>query len=69
MCKISVGRREKMYFSKSPVFELFDIDCGAAVSITVYNTPYNLFRTKDRAAIPFGITHAAVANKYFYEAP
>lgn len=69
VCKISVGRREKMYFSKSPVFELFDIDCGAAVSITVYNTPYNLFRTKDRAAIPFGITHAAVANKYFYEAP
>lgn len=54
-CKIRVGHREKLYFTHKPSFELFDIDCGSEVVITVYNTPHNLFRPFGTAPRPFGV--------------
>ncbi len=55
ICKIKIGRREATYYAETPVAELFNLDAGTIVEITVFNTPYNLMRPADSEAKPFGI--------------
>ena len=37
------------------MIELFNLDSGIIAEVTIYNTPFNLFRTSDKEAKPFGI--------------
>lgn len=55
ICRVRIGKRERVFFSRTPLIELFNLDCGTTAQITVYNTPYNLMRTADSPAKPFGI--------------
>ena len=55
VCRIKIGKRERVFFSESPLIEVFNLDCGSEVQISVFNTPYNLMRTSAQCARPFGI--------------
>lgn len=55
ICRIKIGKREKVFFSETPLIEIFNLDCGTLAQITIFNTPYNLMRTSDCDAKPFGI--------------
>lgn len=55
ICRIKIGKRSFTFFSETPLIEVFNLDCGAIAEITVYNTPYNLLRTSEEDAKPFGI--------------
>jgi len=54
ICRIKIGKRSFTYFSETPLIELFNLDAGAMVEVTLYNTPYNLMRTQ-KDAKPFGL--------------
>ena len=56
ICRIKIGRREFTYFCRTPLIELFNLDCDAVAEITIYNTPHNLLRTSNEEAVPFGIS-------------
>ena len=56
ICKIRIGKREKYFFSNEPMFELFNLDSGGVLEITIYNTPKNLFRRLGEKTESFGIT-------------
>lgn len=55
VCRIKIGKRENVFFSEAPLMEMFNLDCGGVAEITIFNTPYNLMRTSDSGAKPFGI--------------
>ena len=55
ICKIKIGKRSQTFFCETPMLEVFNLDCDAVAEITIYNTPFNLMRTADEDAQPFGI--------------
>lgn len=55
ICKIKIGKREMTFYAEVPSMELFNLDSGTVAEITVFNTPYNLLRTTEEKAKPFGI--------------
>lgn len=55
ICRIKIGKRERTFFTSSPMTEVFNLDCGEVAEITVFNTPYNLLRSSSRSAKPFGL--------------
>ncbi|MBQ6936936.1 MAG: hypothetical protein IJN36_00285 [Clostridia bacterium] len=56
ICRIKVGKREQIFFTNSPMIEVFNLDCGEIASITIFNTPYNLLRPVSLDAKPFGLS-------------
>ncbi len=56
ICKVRIGKRESYFFNNDALIELFDLDCGGTAEITIYNTPYNLFRKEEENAQSFKIT-------------
>lgn len=55
ICRIKIGKRSYTFFSETPMLEVFNLDCGAIAEITIYNTPYNLLRSSNEKAKPFGL--------------
>lgn len=55
ICRITIGKRSYTFFSETPMLEVFNLDCGAVAEITIYNTPYNLFRSSKESPVPFGL--------------
>lgn len=55
ICRIKIGKRSYTFFSETPMLEVFNLDGGSVAEITIYNTPYNLLRTADKNAHPFGL--------------
>lgn len=63
ICTVKIGKRSKTFFSGTPMAELFEIDSMGVAEIIIYNTPYNLFRTKPNPPQKFGITSIYIAKR------
>ena len=55
ICRIKFGKREQIFFTDSPMIEVFNLDCGEVATITIFNTPYNLLRPASCDSKPFGL--------------
>lgn len=55
ICRIKIGKREKLFFTKTPFMEVFNLDGGEIVEVTIFNTPYNLLRPSKSSPQPFGL--------------
>lgn len=60
VCRIKIGKREKLFFENNPFIEVFNLDGGETVQITIFNTPYNLLRSSKESARPFGLKEASL---------
>ncbi len=63
ICRIKIGKRELTFYSEVPETELFNLDSGTVAEITVFNTPYNLLRTTEEKAKPFGIEKIEIISQ------
>ncbi len=63
ICRIKIGKRELTFYSEVPETELFNLDSETIAEITVFNTPYNLLRTTEEKAKPFGIEKIEIISQ------